>query len=64
MGKKIYDKNFKCCKCRKIIGEYNSKNRERVVSSWASICLRCLNKLERLEDKYERQNIPKNRKNK
>jgi oligoribonuclease NrnB/cAMP/cGMP phosphodiesterase (DHH superfamily) len=64
MGKKIYDKNFRCCKCRKIIGEYNSKNRQRTTKSFVTLCFTCLNKFERLEEKYGRQNIPKNRKNK
>jgi len=45
--KKIYDSKFRCCECRKVIGEYSSKNRQRVVSSWASICMRCLNKLKK-----------------
>ena len=43
----VYDLIFQCCECGKPIGEKSSKNKERVIRSWCSICMKCLNKLKK-----------------
>ena len=41
---KIYTKHFGCVICKKIVGEYSEKNKERNVRSWTSVCLKCFKK--------------------
>ena len=40
-GNVIYNKNFKCCKCGKVIAEFNNKNRQRTIRSFVTICWQC-----------------------
>ena len=54
INKKIYNESFKCCKCGKVIGEYSSKNKQRVIKSWASICLKCLRKYEKIKREIDK----------
>ena len=40
-GNVIYNRNFKCVRCHNVIGEYNDKNKQRVVRAWVSLCYKC-----------------------
>ena len=44
---KIYTQKFRCAKCRKVIGEYSEKNKERTIKSWVSVCYTCFKTMEK-----------------
>ncbi len=53
MGKKIYNRKFKCVRCHRIIEEYNSENKQRAVKSWVSLCTECYKDLNRNQSSHK-----------
>ncbi len=46
-SKIVYDEEFQCYRCHKVIGERSSINKQRVIKSWYSVCRICINGLDK-----------------
>lgn len=50
--KKTYTKEFKCSQCVKIVGKFNEESKCLVIKSYTIVCMVCLGKLLRLNEKW------------